>query len=156
MTEALTQSLRAAFAAHGIEAGRLDLERRVPRPQYLQLISSVDVALDPFPFNGHTTTCDCLWQGVPVVSLSGETYVSRFGGSALHTLGLDELIARDVGQYQQIAVDLASDLPRLQSLRRALRDRMAGSPLLDFAGFTRHLEAEYRRMWHCWCQSHAS
>jgi predicted O-linked N-acetylglucosamine transferase (SPINDLY family) len=123
------------------------------RAEYLARINQVDLALDPFPFNGHTTTCDCLWQGVPVVTLSGTTYRSRFGGSGLATLGLNDWIATSAEQYSQIAVARASDLTALAQLRCSLRDRMAGSPLLDQAGFTRRLEAAYRRMWTRWCGS---
>jgi predicted O-linked N-acetylglucosamine transferase (SPINDLY family) len=109
------------------------------------------VALDPFPFNGHTTTCDCLWQGVPVVTRSGDTYVSRFGGSGLATLGLTDWIARTPDEYIDIASRLAGDLDQLAQLRTTLRERMAASPLLDFPTFTRNLETEYRRMWTRWC-----
>lgn len=151
MTDSLRRRLLETFASHGVDRERLELVNRLPRPQYLELIKRMDIALDPFPFNGHTTTCDCLWQGVPVVTLSGNTYVTRFGGSGLKTLGLDELIAHSPEEYQNIAVNLASDIPRLTRYRSTLRDRMAHSPLLDFPTFTRNLETEYRRMWHAWC-----
>ena len=151
MTETVENRLRETFANHGVEAERLKLVRRLPRPEYLQLIKSVDIALDPFPFNGHTTTCDCLWQGVPVITLSGDRYVSRFGGSGLKTLGLDELIAASPEQYVEIATRLAGDLPHLAELRSSLRLMMSTSPLMDFAGFTRNLEAAYRKMWQSWC-----
>jgi predicted O-linked N-acetylglucosamine transferase (SPINDLY family) len=152
MTESLQQHLRATFATHGISAERLELVDSLPHRQFLELINRLDVALDPFPFNGHTTTSDCLWQGVPVVTLSGNTYVSRFGGSGLATLGVGELIAATRDEYIAIAVALAADLPRLSSLRGTLRQRMSESPLLDFTTFTRNLEAEYRQMWRRWLQ----
>lgn len=141
------------FASRGIAPRRIELAPRLSRAEYLARINQVDLALDPFPFNGHTTTCDCLWQGVPVVTLSGTTYRSRFGGSGLATLGLNDWIATSAEQYSQIAVARASDLTALAQLRCSLRDRMAGSPLLDQAGFTRRLEAAYRRMWTRWCGS---
>jgi protein O-GlcNAc transferase len=153
MTESLQRRLLETFAGHGVGAERMELVNRLPRPLYLELIKRMDIALDPFPFNGHTTTCDCLWQGVPVVTLSGQTYAQRFGGSGLKTLGLDELIADTRERYQQIAVDLAGDVERLAGLRATLRERMAASPLLDSATFTRNLEAAYRRMWQAWCAS---
>jgi len=156
MNESVERQLRETFTGHGIGADRLDLVRRLARPQYLELIASVDVALDPFPFNGHTTTCDCLWQGVPVVTLSGNTYVSRFGGSGLATLGLHELIAHSKEEYQQIALGLACDLERLKELRATMRETMRRSPLMDYAAFTQNLEAEYRRMWQAWCASQAT
>ena len=151
MTDWLRQHLVQTFAGHGIGAERLELVNRVRHREYLELIGRIDIALDPFPFNGHTTTCDCLWQGVPVVTLSGDRYASRFGGSGLATLGLDDLIATTREQYVEIARGLAADLDRLARLRGGLRQRMADSPLLDFQTFTRNLEAAYRRMWADWC-----
>ncbi len=153
MTESLRARLLETFAGHGVGAERLELVNRLVRPLYLELIKRMDIALDPFPFNGHTTTCDCLWQGVPVVTLSGQTYVSRFGGSGLKTLGLDELIADTREGYLETAVALAGDVERLARLRATLRERMAASPLLDFTTFTHNLEAEYRRTWQNWCAS---
>ncbi len=151
MTESLHARLRETFAGLGIAPDRLELVNRLPRPKYLELIARLDVALDPFPFNGHTTTCDCLWQGVPVVTLSGQSYVSRFGGSGLATLGLTELITHSPDEYIQTAVALANDHERLADYRSTLRERMAASPLLDFKTFTANLEAAYRQMWRQWC-----
>jgi predicted O-linked N-acetylglucosamine transferase (SPINDLY family) len=153
MSPSLQQRLTAAFSNLGIAPERLELVNRLPRPRYLELIDRLDIALDPFPFNGHTTTCDCLWQGVPVITLSGNTYASRFGGSGLATLGLDELITGSRAEYIAAAVDLAHDRPRLAAYRATLRNRMAESPLLDFRGFTQNLEQSYRRMWREWCES---
>jgi predicted O-linked N-acetylglucosamine transferase (SPINDLY family) len=118
----------------------------------LQLIQTVDVALDPFPFNGHTTTCDALWQGVPVVMLAGNTYASRFGGSVLANVGQERLIAGSTEEYIDRAVELASDPASLAKLRTGLRPQMARSPLLDFKGFAQNVEGAYRRMWIDWCQ----
>ncbi len=156
ITPSLRQYVQGVFDTQGVDPGRLELVNRLPREKYLELISRADVALDPFPFNGHTTTCDALWQGVPVVTLSGQNYVSRFGGSGLMTLGLESLIARTAPEYIEIATTLASDVGRLKSLRGSLRQRMAASPLLDFQTFTRNLEAEYRKMWIRWCADHSS
>jgi protein O-GlcNAc transferase len=132
---------------------RLELVNRLPRPKYLELIARLDIALDPFPFNGHTTTCDSLWQGVPVLTLSGKTYVTRFGGSGHALLGLTELITHSREEYVEAAVALANDRERLILYRTTLRERMAASPLLDFAGFTRRLEAAYREMWADYCSA---
>ena len=119
--------------------------------EYLKLQARADIALDPFPFNGHTTTCDSLWMGLPVVTLQGDAYASRFGGTAPAHVGLERLITRSVDAYVDAAVALAADLDALARLRSELRPRMAASPLLDFAGFTRNLETVYRQMWcrHC-------
>lgn len=153
VTPSLIEYLHSTFEQRGVVPRRLTLADRRPRNEYLQLINSVDVALDPFPFNGHTTTCDALWQGVPVVTLAGHNYASRFGSSAHVNLELQGLIAESPEQYVTIAANLARDLDQLQTLRANLRSRMEASPLLDFVGFTRNLEAEYRRMWQQWCAS---
>jgi predicted O-linked N-acetylglucosamine transferase (SPINDLY family) len=145
------RQLRELARKNAIDPERIRLSDRQPRAGYMRLIQSVDVALDAFTFNGHTTTCDSIWMGVPVVMLEGDTYASRFGGSVLANVGLENLIARSAGEYVNIAVDLAGDLDRLELLRRDLRPRMAASPLLDFAGFARKVETAYRQMWQSWC-----
>jgi predicted O-linked N-acetylglucosamine transferase (SPINDLY family) len=137
--------------ARGVDPARVEIHARRPRAEYLRLVSGVDIALDPFPFNGHTTTCDAIWMGVPVVMLEGDAYASRFGGSVLANVGLGELIANSPDQYVDIAVALANDGDKLARLRAELRPRMAASPLMDFVGFTRNLEAAYRQMWADWC-----
>src|SRR6185503_16155044 len=88
----LLESLVKHFAGQGIDPKRVNIINRCQRSEYLRRIAAVDIALDPFPFNGHTTTCDALWQGVPVVTLAGNNYASRFGSSAHHVLDLAELI----------------------------------------------------------------
>ena len=147
----LVEHVRRSFAERGVAADRVELAARRPRGEYLRLMNQVDVALDPFPFNGHTTTCDALWQGLPVVCLAGNTYPQRFGSSALVTLGLTDLVANSIDEYVQVATALAADLDRLAKLRAGLREQMADSPLVDFAGFTRNLETAYRQMWTDWC-----
>jgi len=144
--------IRSAFAVHGVTDDRLEFVGKRPRAEYLRLHHQVDIALDAFPFNGHTTVCEALWMGVPVVALAGETYVTRFGGSALVALNLQKWIAGSSEQYVETAVRLAGDLDRLGQLRATLRDRMRASPLLDAAGFTGNLEEAYREMWIRWCQ----
>ncbi len=119
---------------HDIDPRRIAFFDRQSLAGYLRLIQRADIALDPFPFNGHTTTCDSIWMGVPVVMLEGDTYASRFGGSVLANVGLEDLIAKSVDEYVEIAVDLAQDLDRLARLRDELRPRMAASVLLDFPG----------------------
>jgi predicted O-linked N-acetylglucosamine transferase (SPINDLY family) len=144
------------FTERGIDVSRVTLADRRGRLEYLSLINQVDIALDPFPFNGHTTTCDALWQGVPVVTLAGRMYAERFGSTAHVNLGLQDLIAGSLTEYVSIAARLAGNLEALSQLRGGLRQRMAESPLLDFAGFTRNLESAYRQMWHAWCAERSS
>ena len=141
-------TLRKRFEDHGIGAGpRLTLAPRLPRREYLRLMATADLALDTFPYNGETTTCDALWMGVPVVAIAGETCVARRSASHLHNVGLwDECVASDLDDYVRRAVALASDLGRLAHLRAGLRDRMARSPVVDGISYTRALEAAYRAM----------
>jgi predicted O-linked N-acetylglucosamine transferase (SPINDLY family) len=136
-----------AFARCGVDRQRIKIVGRLPRQRYLELYRTVDICLDPFPYNGGVTTCDALWMGVPVISLAGNAYVSRQGVSMLSNLGLPELIAATPDAYVEIAVGLASDLARLRELRATLRERMSRSPLTDAQRFTRGLEEAYRRMW---------
>lgn len=109
--------------------------------------------LDAFPYPGGTTTCHSLWMGVPVITLAGPTVISRGGASLLSVIGLSDLIARTPEEYVEIAVKLAGDPGRLKTLRTGLRERLAASPLMDAARFTRHLEAAYRQMWQRWCET---
>ncbi len=136
----------------GISADRIELVNRRPREDYLRLIERTDIALDPFPANGHTTTCDAIWMGVPIVMLEGRVYISRYGGTALAHVGLEDLIGKSVDEYIDIAARLAGDLKRLASLRQTLRQTFSESVLTDADGFTRNLEAVYRQMWHRWCR----
>jgi len=119
----------------------------LPRWEYLQLYQRIDLALDPFPCNGMTTTCDALWMGVPVVTLAGEMPVSRAGLSILSTIGLAEMAAYSEDDYVRLAVKLAGNLPRLAELRATLRPRMLASPLMDAPRFARNVEAAYWSMW---------
>ena len=138
---------------HGIDRARLAFVSKLSWPEYMALYEQIDVALDPFPFGGGATTCDALWMGVPVVTLSAETAVGRGGGSILSNLGLTDLIAFTPDRYVQIATDLANDFDRLDLLRRTLRPRMRASPIMDGPGFARDIESAYRQMWRTWCES---
>jgi protein O-GlcNAc transferase len=117
---------------------------------YLELYNAVDIALDPFPYNGVTTTCDALWMCVPVISLAGRMSVSRQGVRFLRTVGLGELLAETLEDYVRIATELADDLARLEDLRCRLRERMSRSPLMDAQRLTRDLEAAYSGIWKNW------
>jgi protein O-GlcNAc transferase len=141
------------FAKRGISADRLELIGWQPWEQYVQQLSSIDIALDPFPYNGGITSCDALWMGVPVVSLSGRTAVGRAGGSILSNIGLRDMVADTPEEYVRIAVDFANDQNRLRELRTTLRQRMEQSPLMDAPRFARDVEAAYRQMWRSWCDS---
>jgi predicted O-linked N-acetylglucosamine transferase (SPINDLY family) len=140
--------LRAQFGAHGIAPQRLDiLGKDVSQFDHMNRYNQIDIGLDPFPYNGTTTTCDALWMGVPVITLAGRSHVGRVGVSQLTNIGLPELIGHNEDDYVDIAVALANDLPRLAALRSGLRERLKASPLMDAPRLTRNLEAVYREMW---------
>lgn len=139
------------FSHEEIERDRLELHGRLPFSEFLYLHHRADIALDPFPFHGTTTTCHTLWMGLPVITLAGATHVSRVGVSFLSNVGLSDLIAQSPDDYIRIATGLAGDLERLQKLRDGLRQRMIDSPLTDAPRLTRHLEQAYLGMWKNWC-----
>jgi protein O-GlcNAc transferase len=136
-----------------IDPGRIEFVSRQSGQAYLELYHRIDLSLDSFPYNGHTTSLDSFWMGVPVVTFVGQTSVGRAGWSQLSNLGLTELAGRTPEQFVQIAVDLAGDLPRLSELRGGLRQRMEQSPLMDAAKFARNIEAAYRQIWRTWCET---
>jgi predicted O-linked N-acetylglucosamine transferase (SPINDLY family) len=147
------EQTRQFLREKGIAGDRLAFVVRRPRLDYLKLHHRLDIALDPFPANGHTTTLDALWMGVPVVTLAGRTAISRGAKSILYNLGLPELVAHTPEEYVGIATDLSKDLPRLQLLRHHLRERMQQSVLMDAPRFARNMECAYRTMWRRWCGS---
>jgi predicted O-linked N-acetylglucosamine transferase (SPINDLY family) len=140
-----------AFEREGVQASRLEFVGYRPRREYLELYHRLDIVLDSFPSNGHTTSLDALWMGVPVVSLAGETPVSRAGLSQLNNLGLPELVACSEAEYVNVAEALAQNLPRLAQLRSTLRERMENSVIMDSSRFARNIESAYRKMWQAWC-----
>ena len=148
-------ALRGRFRRQGIAPERLEIAAGVIPDRFHEMFARADIALDPFPCNGATTTLDSLWNGVPVVTLAGTSCVSRAGVSMLTNAGLPELIARDADEYLAIAQRLAQDLDALQALRQGLRARLQASPMMDAAGFTADLEAAYRQMWRAWCEQAA-
>jgi predicted O-linked N-acetylglucosamine transferase (SPINDLY family) len=134
----------------GIDAKRVEFVGRQSRPDYFKMYDRIDIALDPLPYNGITTTCDALWCGTPVVSVTGATAAGRAGLGILATVGLRDLVANSPDQFVQIARDLAADSDRLATLRATLRDRMAASPMMDRKRFAGNVEAAYRQMWRNW------
>lgn len=149
------ERLEQGFAARGIGPERLELEGQSDYLDYLAAYNRVDLALDPFPFNGGMTTCDALWMGAPVVTWPGETFAGRHSLGFLLTVGLTETIAGDPDDYVRIAGELAGNLPRLAGIRAGLRRRMAESPLCDGRRFADNLMHLLRGAWREWTQSPA-
>ena len=147
------EGLRRRFRAHGMDDSLLHLRGPSSHPDMLEQYSEVDIALDPFPFNGGMTTLEALWMGVPVLTVSGVHVVARQTISALSNIGLaEELAFPDVEAYVRGAVSLARNLKRLEALRASIRDRVAASPIRDAKSFSRDVETLYRQMWLAWCK----
>ena len=146
------QRLVQRMELQGIDIRRVVFVPRQSRLDYLHTYHQIDLGLDTFPYNGHTTSLDSLWMGVPVVTRVGNTCVGRGGLSQLYQLGLTELAGDSDEAFVRIAVELAKDLPRLAQLRQSLRLRMEQSPLMDGQRFARHIEDAYRFMWQEWCR----
>ncbi len=142
------------FAKHDFDLSKLVLEGRTSgQAAHLERYGEIDIALDPFPYNGTTTTCEALWMGVPVISLQGNNHVSRVTAALLQRLGLGSLVGTSPKQYQSIALELAKNKSRVVELRAGMRERFRASPLHDKPGFAREVEAAYRKMWQSFCQS---
>ena len=148
---AFADDVRARFAAGGIAGDRLELLGRRPEHQY-HLYNRIDIALDPFPCNGGTTTFDTLWMGVPLVSLAGGHMMARMGADLLSHAGLSELVVETEEAYAEVAVALAEDPDRLRRLRSGLRTRVQASPLMDAAKFAANFAEAMRGMWWHWCK----
>ena len=146
------EDLQHVFTSRGIASERIIvLEKRESTADHLSAYGEVDIALDTFPYNGTTTTCEALWMGVPVVTLSGDRHAARVGASLLNNAGLGDLVARTGEDFVAIAIELASDPQRLGSLRRAMRQHLVGSRLFDKKSMGGDLGDALRGMWREYC-----
>lgn len=148
----LRNAMCVRFAAHGVKPSQLEFSGHSAGPDYLRAFADIDVALDPSPCPGGTTSCDAIASGVPLLALRGRDFYARLSLQHLEPLGLYELIAESWDDYVSKAVDLAHDHARLDALRQKTRAAFAASPFRDEAGFTRRLEAAYRAMFSEWCE----
>jgi predicted O-linked N-acetylglucosamine transferase (SPINDLY family) len=146
------ERMLSRLRSHGIAVERVDCVAFRPRAEYLRTYHEIDLALDTFPYNGHTTSLDALWMGVPVITRVGTTPAARGGLSQLSNLGLQALATYTDEDYVQAATALANDYDRLAGLREGLRERMQASPLMQGERFARHIEQAYRAMWREWCE----
>jgi predicted O-linked N-acetylglucosamine transferase (SPINDLY family) len=141
------RNLRAAFARHGIDGERLILADSIPSEDaHLRFYDNLDIALDPFPYNGVTTTCQALWMGVPVVALCGTHHVARVAYSILSNCGFHDTIALNRDEYVQIAADLALHESKLRTMRTLVHPRLRDSILCQPHRFTRQLEEAFVRV----------
>jgi len=142
------EHIARAFASHGIDPARVELHDKVNYADYFPMYNEVDIALDPFPYNGGTTTLDALYMGVPVVTLAGSSGMSRAGVSILTNAGLSDWVAPDPDEYVRIAVKLAGDPC---ASREKIRGQLVGSALMNAPRFVRNLDSAYRQMWREYC-----
>ncbi len=141
------------FAEQGISEDKIEMIPGLPFPDFLAVHNKIDIALDPFPFNGLFTSCDSLWMGVPVITLRGKTFAGKMGASLMTSIGLTELIAENKKEYVTKALSLAEDVDRLNVLRNKTRSKLCDSPVCDIPNFVQSVENAYFRMWESCLQS---
>lgn len=152
LDEDIINTVKERFFRYEIKEEQLNfIKRDIDTKEHISRYNYIDIALDTYPYNGTTTTCEAMYMGVPVISLAGKNHASRVGVSLLTNVGLEELIAYNVDEYVQKAVDLACDIERLEKIKLNLRDNMKRSSLMQGDNFTKELERVYRNLWieHC-------
>lgn len=148
LTGSTREELRRQLVQRGVAAECIETRSTLPSGQdHLHAYADIDISLDSFPWCGHTTACESLWMGVPMLSLYGSRRAGRMVASVLTSVGRREWIADTPAAFVARAAELAGDVPRLAELRAGLREQVRSSPLCDGAAFTRDLEAAYRTMW---------
>jgi predicted O-linked N-acetylglucosamine transferase (SPINDLY family) len=145
---AVQQEVVSQLVRYGARASQVVVCASRPIREFLALFAEVDVALDPFPYGGGTSSMHTIWMGVPIVTLEGESEMSRAASGIARAVGLDAWVARDADDYRQIALRAVDDPRALTPVRAALRERMRASPLTDAAKLTKNVERAYREMWH--------
>ena len=144
---AVGENLRKEARARGVDPGRLVFASRLPVAEYRARCRLADLCLDTLPYNGHGTTGDMLWAGVPVLTCEGSAFPGRVAGSLLRAVGLPELVAADLERYEARALELARDARLLGELRAKLERNRHSAPLFDTDRFRRHVESAYATMW---------
>jgi predicted O-linked N-acetylglucosamine transferase (SPINDLY family) len=141
------------FAKYGIGEERLVLHQKMALGDFLALHQQIDLALDPFPYPGGTTSLHALSMGVPVITLAGDSPVSLCGAGIMRNAGLPEFITTSPQEYMQRAIAFASDLPRLEQIRQSLKGGNSIQSASDKSNFTRQLELVLRQVWEKWCDT---
>lgn len=147
------KALLERFTRQGIAEERLALEPPSDRAGYFATYNRIDIALDPFPYPGGTTTVEALWMGVPVLTLRGERFLGRQGVGLLQNAGLPRWIANNREHYLELAIAHAGNLVELSKLRHGLREQLLKSPIFDAHDFAKHFEQTLRKAWQTWCQA---
>ncbi|MDD3030374.1 MAG: tetratricopeptide repeat protein [Alphaproteobacteria bacterium] len=152
MQPEIEKSLREEAEKHGVAPSRLVFARAIPLQHHLARHNYADLFLDTLPYGAHTTASDALWAGLPVLTCLGDTFAGRVGASLLHAVGLPELIASSLEDYEAMALDLAQHPDKLACLKNKLAHQNKSAPLFDTKQYTRDLEAAYTHMWNLWCK----
>ena len=140
------------LSKHGIKEDRIKLLAFIPsRTGHMTMYNHIDIALDTFPYNGTTTTCEALWMGVPVITKEGKRHSARVGMSILKAVGLEDWITISDQEYVAKAVEMANNREKLIKEKKAIRKRIQNSPLCDSVEFARKFESALRQMWNNWC-----
>ncbi len=152
-SETTAARIAQAMESVNVDPARVERYSRMDKLAYFTAQASIDIALDPFPYNGGVTSLDALWMGTPVLAMAGRTYVSRQGLAINKTLGLEDWIARNEEEYIAKAVALARETELLVQLRGTLRDQLAHSPICDVKGYGKRWEKAVRALWTKWCDA---
>ncbi len=144
------------FGQLGIASQRLEFRGPSGLAEMMQEYGDIDIALDPLPYNGGTTTLQALWMGVPVVTLTGGNFAGRMGVSFMTTLAEPDWIAHDTADYVAKARTLSEQISSLRQSRASLRKRLLDSPLCDIETYTHDIEGLYRRMWEVRCRGEST
>jgi predicted O-linked N-acetylglucosamine transferase (SPINDLY family) len=150
-TDVIQQRFTKWFAEDGVGADRLQFEGLSKLTEYLDSYARIDVALDPFPYQGGSTTLDTLWMGVPMIAMAGRLAVGRSASRILGAAGLGDTVVDSTERYVEAAVFLAGIVDKIPDLRHNVREAFRRSAFMDEVGVTRELEAAYREMWRNWC-----
>ena len=155
--EGVVEELTRRLTATGFDLARVRIDAAIKDyAAHLRSYGEIDIALDPFPYNGGTTTVEALYMGVPVLVRAGDRYVAHMGESILHNAGLADWIAASEADYPRLAARKAADLAALSEMRAGLRSRMLASPLFDAPRFARNFEEALRGMWRIWCREQSA
>jgi predicted O-linked N-acetylglucosamine transferase (SPINDLY family) len=150
--ESAIRIFRERFVAMGVDASRIEFRGPVGLADMMAEYADVDIALDPVPYNGGTTTLQAMWMGVPVVVKEGQNFVSRMGASFMRAAGLPEWVAASDEDYVETAARMATDRQALLQLKISLRARLQAAPAWNIDEYTRDMERALRSMWTEFCE----
>lgn len=152
LCESVQKRIGEWFGEYGIDLSRITFQKKIPDKGYLTVYNDIDILLDTFPWSGHTTACEALWMGVPVLTLYGQTHAGRMVSSVLSNCGLEKWIAYSKEEYVHKAAEMTGSIQDIVNLRRQMRTRLLKSSLLNGLQYTRNLERVYREVWRRYCE----